>query len=500
MKQLSGVDASFLYMETATSFGHVSGLSIFEKPDIEGWSAYEAFRRQVERRLPLLEPFRRRMVEVPLQLDHPYWIEDPDFDLDYHVRDHAVPPPGDDSKLAETVARIIGRPMDRAHPLWESYVIDGLADNRFAVLTKVHHATIDGASGAELMTILFDPTPEVKDDIDVRDLRRPEPVPTPGQVLGRAMFDVARKPGSFVRLQVRTLRALADLTRNRGFDGLAELMRSVPSPLPARRPSNEPDVPPPAPATSAPPTPFNRSITPHRRLAIRSTPLDDVKRIKTALGATVNDVVMAVCAGALREYLERHGALPDRPLVAAVPVSIRTSEETEQWTNRVSAIFASLPTDEPDPIERVRQVHDAMDKAKERFALLPADVLTDYAQFSPPALASRAMRLATRLRIGDRMNPPINLVISNVPGPRHALYLAGATLLHYYPVSTITEGQGLNITVQSYRDCLDFGLVGCRELLRDLDDLADMVVAHIGILAEAAGVSTADTPSPVPAS
>src|SRR4051794_16428426 len=280
MKQLSGVDASFLYMETATSFGHVSGLSIFEKPDIEGWSAYEAFRRQVERRLPLLEPFRRRMVEVPLQLDHPYWIEDPDFDLDYHVRDHAVPPPGDDSKLSETVARIIGRPMDRAHPLWESYVIDGLSDNRFAVLTKVHHATIDGASGAELMTILFDPKPDVKDDVGVRDLRRPEPVPTPGQVLGRAMFDVTRKPGNFVRLQVRTLRALADLTRNRGFDGLAELVRSVPSPLPARRASNEPDVPPPAPATNAPPTPFNRSITPHRRLAIRSTPLDDVKRIK----------------------------------------------------------------------------------------------------------------------------------------------------------------------------------------------------------------------------
>ena len=145
MKQLSGVDANFLYMETPTSFGHVSGLSIFERPDIAGWSAYDAFRRQVERRLPILEPMRRRVVEVPLELDHPYWIEDPDFDLDYHVRDAAVPPPGTDEQLAALVSRIIGRPLDRAHPLWESYVIEGLSDNRFAVLTKLHHATIDGA-------------------------------------------------------------------------------------------------------------------------------------------------------------------------------------------------------------------------------------------------------------------------------------------------------------------------------------------------------------------
>ena len=488
MKQLSGVDASFLYMETPNSFGHVSGLSIFEKPDIEGWSAYDAFRRQVERRLPLLEPFRRRVVEVPFQLDHPYWIEDPDFDLDYHVRDHAVPPPGDDAKLAETVARIISRPLDRAHPLWESYVIEGLAGDRFAVLTKVHHATIDGASGAELMTILFDPTPDADDAPLPADERRPEPVPEPGQVLQRALLDVARKPQKFARLQVRTLRALGDLTRNRGLNGLAELVRSVPAPVPARRgPSTrEPDVPPTAPTINAPPTPFNRSITPHRRLSIRSTPLDDVKDIKNKLGATVNDVVMAVCAGALREYLQRHDALPDVPLVAGVPVSIRDGSEEEKWTNRVSMIFASLPTDVDDPVERVRRVHDSMDVAKDRFTLLPADVLTDYAQFSPPALASRAMRLATRVRAGDRMSPTINLVISNVPGPRHALYLAGATLQHYYPVSTITEGQGLNITVQSYRDCLDFGLVGCRELMHDLDDLADLLVDEIAVLQKAA--------------
>ena len=159
MKQLTGVDASFLYMETSSSFGHVSGLSVFEKPDVAGWSAYDALRAQIEHRLPLLEPLRRRVVEVPFELDHPYWIRDPDFDLDYHVRETAVPPPGDDAQLANLVARIVGRPLDRSHPLWEAYVIEGLPDDRFAILTKIHHATVDGASGAEFMSIMFDDAP-----------------------------------------------------------------------------------------------------------------------------------------------------------------------------------------------------------------------------------------------------------------------------------------------------------------------------------------------------
>ena len=454
MKQLSGVDASFLYMETASTFGHVSGLSIFERPDDPDWSPHEQFRRQLEQRLPVLEPLRRRIVEVPMQLDHPYWIEDPDFDLDYHLRENSIPPPGDDRKLAELVARIVGRPLDRAHPLWETHVIEGLSDNRFAVLTKFHHASIDGASGAELMTILFDAEPNPPQGAPVVDDRHAEPVPTPTQVMARAMADLARKPRKLVRVQIRSVRALGELTRNQGLTALADLARSVPNPLARRRgPSTrEPDSAQPLPTGPAPATPFNRSITPHRRLALRSAALDDVKAIKNATGATVNDVVMAVCTGALRRYLLGHEALPDDPLVAMIPVSIRTGEEEDRWTNRVSAIFAPIPTDVDDPIRRIELIHLAMEVAKERFALLPADVLTDYTQFSPPALATRAIRLASRLRIADRLNPPFNLVISNVPGPREPLYLAGAKLLHYYPVSTITEGQGVNITVQSYLD------------------------------------------------
>lgn len=486
MKQLTGVDASFLYMETSTSVGHVSGLAVFDKPDLAGWSAYEALRHQIELRLPLLDPLRRRLVEVPFQLDHPFWIRDPDFNLEYHLRESAVAPPGDDRRLEELVSRLISRPLDRAHPLWECYVIEGLPDNRFALLTKLHHATIDGASGAEFMTMLFDDSPGAAEEVLVDDWF-PDAVPTPLEVLRQELTEVLHKPGKLARLGVRTARAVGDLTRNRGITGLAEASRQLPNPMGmlSRRPSLDRDEPPEVPERAAPPTPFNGAITPHRRLAIRSTPLADVKAIKNGLGATVNDVVLAICSGALRTYLEEHKALPHQPLVAMIPVSIRTGEEEDRWTNRVSAIFTPIPTDVDDPVERVRAVHDAMEIAKDRFSLLPADVITDYAQFAPPALATRAIRMATRLKIGDRMNPPFNLVISNVPGPRTPLYLAGAQLAHYYPVSTIVEGQGLNITVQSYVDRLDFGLVADRDLVPDLDHFADLLVAEIDTLTTA---------------
>jgi diacylglycerol O-acyltransferase len=242
----------------------------------------------------------------------------------------------------------------------------------------------------------------------------------------------------------------------------------------------------PLPTLSPPRTPFNATITPHRRFAFRSVPLQTIKDIKSELGATVNDVVMAVCAGGLRTWLEAHDALPDGPLVAMIPVSVRTGEELERWTNRVSAIFASLPVDEADPIERVRRVHEAMVEAKQLFDAVPAETLTDFTQFPPPAVFALAMRTATRLT--GRYGMPVNLVISNVPGPRQPLYAAGAQLLHYYPVSTIVDGQGLNVTVQSYLDTLDFGLVSCRELVPDLWDMVDAMVEEVDALASAAGV------------
>jgi WS/DGAT/MGAT family acyltransferase len=263
------------------------------------------------------------------------------------------------------------------------------------------------------------------------------------------------------------------------------MRRSLRGPLGAalnigRSREEDPDVPPSRlPTSRAPRTPFNRSITAHRRCAFRSSSLDQVKRIKTALGATVNDVVMAACAGGLRRYLEAHDALPDTPLVAMVPVSIRTGEEVERWTNRVSGLVANLPTDAADPLARLQAVHDAMGDAKEAFGALPAEALTEFAQFSPPAVFTRAMRMSTRFRLGDRLNPTVNLVVSNVPGPRQALYAAGARLEHYYPVSIVIDGQGLNITVQSYEDKLDWGLISCRDLVPDLSTLLDYIIEDL---------------------
>ncbi|HSS11519.1 MAG TPA: wax ester/triacylglycerol synthase family O-acyltransferase [Acidimicrobiales bacterium] len=490
MKQLTGVDASFLYMESSRSFGHVSGLGIFARPDDPDWSEYDVLRDKLTRVLPALEPLRRRLVEVPLQLDHPYWIEDPGFDLEFHLRESALPAPGTDDKLAQLVARLIGRALDRGHPLWEVYVIEGLSDNRFAILTKLHHATIDGAAGAELIKILFDHEPGAGDEHIPSSLPPTEEIPSPARVLARTFRDMTLKPGKFVRLQVRTLQAMGELTRNRGLTGLADLARTFPNPIGTRVAAGSAtagDVAPAPPASAAPATPFNAAITPHRRVALRSVSLDDIKAIKHAAGTTVNDVVMAACAGALRRYLLGHQALPDRPLVAMVPVSIRTGAETDPWTNRVSAMFPVLPTATDDPLERLRQTQQNMNAAKGRFALVPADVLTEYAEFAPPALALRATRMSTQLKLADRMNPPFNLVISNVPGPRHPLFLGAARMQHYYPISTIVDGQGLNITVQSYCNVMDFGLVSCRELVPDLEDVADLLVDEIAELAKAVG-------------
>ena len=490
MKQLTGLDAAFLSIETPSSFGHVSSVVIYQRPDDPEFSPYEAFHAQLERRLHLLEPLRRKLVEVPFGLDHPYWINDPHFDLDFHVRHMAIPSPGTMEQLSTQVARIIGRPCDRSRPLWEVYVIEGLENDEFAILTKVHHATIDGASGVEMLMMMLDSEPGGDDIPTDEGGWEPESPPHNLELIGRTVFNLARTPGRAARMQMRMLRRVADTTRSRGVTNTVDqVRRQLPSKLggltSVERERSLPQV-------LAPPTPFNRSIGPNRRLAMGSAPLSDVKAIKSALGATVNDVVMAVTAGALRRYLLSHHALPDQPLRAMVPVSIRTGEEADRWTNRVSAIFVAIPTHLDDPLARVQAVHDSMNRSKEQFDLVPADTLVDMADLATPAIVSQVSRLAGSLHLADRaVGSPVNVVISNVPGPRQPLYMGGAKMVRFFPVSTITEGVGLNITVQSYLDSLDFGLVACRELVPDLDDLLEHHLAEIEILAEAAGVGSA---------
>jgi len=495
VKQLSGLDAGFLYMETGSQFGHVSSLSVYEPPDDPGYQPLAEWRAAIEKRLHLLEPLRRRLVDVPFGLDHPFWIEDPDFDLDFHVRHTAIPSPGTDEQLGEVIARIIGRPLDRRRPLWETYVIEGLPEGRYGVLTKLHHATIDGAAGAELLTMMLDSTPDGDVIPPPEDEWRPERMPTDLEVLQRAALSLARKPGRGLLLTARTLRELGNATRNPFVVAAANQIRSsLRGPLGTvlnigRDRDADPDAPPVSlPSLGAPRTPFNGTITPHRRFAFRSTSLDAVKAVKNATGATVNDIVMAVVAGGLRSYLLEKDALPERPLVAMVPVSIRTGEETEKWTNRVSGLIANLPTDVDDPVERIKAVHESMVSSKQLFDAIPAATLTDFASFPPPAVFTRAMRMATRFQLGNRAAPPVNLVISNVPGPRVPLYSAGSRLLHYFPVSTVAEGQGVNVTVQSYMDTLDFGVVSCRELVPDVWHMLDLMVEELEQLCKVTGV------------
>lgn len=486
MKQLTGLDASFLYMETVNTFGHVNAVGLYRRPDDPDYEPYEAVKTQIESRLHLLEPFRRRLVEVPLGLDHPYWINDPDFDIEFHVRHIAIPPPGDHTKLAEQVARIIGRPMDRTRPLWEAYVMEGLADDHFAVFTKTHHATIDGAAGVVMLSLLLDADP-AGDDVPPDDGSwRPEAIPSDAELLQRTLASFVRRPYRLARFQLNAAQQLAEITRNQGLQNvLAAVRRQLPPPWNGA--SNDQELPS-LPAVRAPQTPFNGSITPHRRLAMGSVALSDIKTLKAAAGATVNDIVMAICAGALRHYLIGHDCLPAQPLQAMVPVSTRTGDEADVWTNRVSGLVVQLPTDEAEPLGRVAAIREAMTVAKEQFELIPADTLADIANFSSPALAAQAARLASTLNLADQTTLPINVVISNVPGPRSSLYMAGAELEHYFPVSTIAEGVGLNITVHSYKDTLDIGLVACREMVPDLDHLLNLHLAEVEALFVALGV------------
>ncbi len=483
MQQLSAVDTSFLSIETATTFGHVASLTLYDGATFSPGTAYPSIRNHIADRLPLLEPFRRRLVEVPFGLDLPYWIRDPDFDLDFHVRHIAVPPPGDSEQLAELTARIIARPLDRGKPLWELYIIEGLESGDVAMLFKMHHATIDGKSGMELWQTLLT-TDRDAPPIETKEEEPAEAVPAPWELLAKSYASMWMRPAQAWQIQQQSYRALGEFLTGRRGD-LPSLLSAAQKALGLGASTNPLDG---YGNSPAPPTPFNRAITPHRRVAWCDLSLGELKRVKNAFGTTLNDVVMAICGGALRRYLERHDALPTRPLIAMVPVSIRTGGEEDTYSNRVSGMLAEIATDEPDAATRLARCRDAMRGSKTLSEAIPADILQDFARFAPPAVTAQASRFAAGLRLADRVDSPVNVVISNVPGPREPLYVAGAELKAMIPVSTVADGLGLNITVISYRDRLDFGFVSCRELLPDLWDLADDVVEAFRELERAVSV------------
>lgn len=474
MRQLTGLDNSFLRMETPTTYGHVASLAVFDPATAPGPVTFEDVRRLVEQRLHLVAPFRRRLVEIPLGLDHPYWIEDPDFDLDFHLRHIAVPPPGDRFQVAELAVRIAARHLDRSRPLWEMYVIDGLEGGYVAELTKIHHSCIDGVAGAEILGVLLDlekePAPTPRPDEPWQWEREP----SQWEMLARGAGGLMSRPRVGARLARRAVPALGSISRNFAV-GLPGVKRR--DDVLSR------------PAVGAPRTPFNGIITPHRRWAFGSLPLSDVKLVKNALGATVNDVVMTLCAGALRRWLIDHDALPDGPLLAMVPVSVRVEGERGVGGNRVSAMVAVLPTDESDPLRRLEAMRAEMTVAKQEHGALPADLLQDFAQFTPPSVLGVASQVAARARLMDRVSLPFNVVISNVPGPQFPLYTAGARMEGIYPISAITDGVGLNMTLMSYNGNLDFGLVADREMVPDIWNLLDYLGEELEVLKKVAQAS-----------
>ncbi len=473
MQQLTGLDASFLALETANATGHVGGVCILDPSAAPRPVTLARLTEVLAERLPLVPVLRRKLLNVPFGLDQPYWVDDQNFDIEYHIREIALPRPGSEAQLTEQVSRLHARPLDRSRPLWEIYLITGLAKRRVAVYTKIHHAAIDGASGAELLTVLLDLSPDGR-DLPAAKPFVPEAPPGLPALAAIAATRLAWRPVQTVRITNELVRVLPTLAPAVGtlLGGLLGLGRGDGGVIPSS-------------SGRAPVTPFNKPITPHRRLALRSVDLATVKMVKNAFGVSVNDVVMAMCAGALRRWLADHQVLPDQPLIAMIPVSVRDPGSKGAMGNKVSAMLATLPTQVADPAGRLEIVHAATQLAKAQQAAIPQGLVDQISDFSPPALTARAARVVFATGLLHRL-PPFNLCISNVPGPNVPVYLCGAKLLAHYPVSVITDGQGLNITLVGYLGQLHFGLVACRELVPDIETLASYLVDELELLVKAA--------------
>jgi WS/DGAT/MGAT family acyltransferase len=450
MQRLTGLDATFLYLETPHNHMHVASTAVFDPADVPEGYTFDRVKEMVANRLPLLPPFRRRLVMIPFGLHHPLWIEDPDFDIDYHVRRGALPAPGGAKELAEFAADVMSRPLDRNRPLWEMYVVEGLEGGYIGTVTKTHHAAIDGVSGAELTANLLDLSPETMWLDPAEDTWTPDRIPSDVELIGFAARSLAVQPVAAAKAVRRTAEMALNLRRRN------------------REPST---TPPPAPF-SAPNTSINVAITPRRKFAFTQMNLDDVKHVKNALGGTVNDVVLALCSGALRRFFDAKDEHLDGSLVGMIPISVRTEDEKGAMGNRVSSMLVDLASNVDDPLERLATIRNATKNAKEQDKAIGAETLTDWAEFAAPAVAARAARLYSNMKLADRHNPIFNVTISNVPGPPFPLYSAGARMIAMYPMGPIADGGALNITVMSYMDTMNFGLVACAETIPNVDDIA----------------------------
>lgn len=457
MEQLSGMDASFLYFETKNAPMHIGSVAIYDQSTVEGGVlGFKEILKNYEARLHMSRAFRQRLAFVPANLDHPYWFEDPDFDVEFHVRHIALPHPGDWRQLCIQASRLHSRALDTNRPLWEMYVIegldnvDGIPKGSFAILSKVHHAIIDGVSGAEMVAAIHDLKPDAKPTPPTEPWV-PEREPLAMELLARTAGHTAVQPFRLANVVARSVPALARA-------GLKMSTGDLKSSGPVPR------------------TRFNGCVSPHRVFDGRSFAIDDLKFIRTTVpGATINDVVLTVCGGALRKYLADKEELPGDSLVAMTPISVRSADKQKSAGNQVSAMTVAIGTDIDEPMKRLEAVFEHTTNSKELTNAVGAKTMTDYTQFIPSTTAGMAARLYTGLGLANRMKLPMNCVITNVPGPNVPLYMTGARLVTQFGTGPILDGMGLIMPVFSYGGQITISLTSCREMIPDPNFFAECI-------------------------
>jgi diacylglycerol O-acyltransferase / wax synthase len=456
--RLTAVDASFLAQEGPTAHMHVGAVMIFDGPP----PAYDDLADHVRARLHLVPRFRQKLAFPPLETGRPLWVDDPCFNLEYHVRDTALPAPGSEQQLRALAARVHSQALDRSKPLWEMWLVHGLEGGRFALLSKTHHALVDGVSGVDLATVLFDlqPTPAAIEHPDAP--WSPRETPSGLAMAARGVRGVIELPfEAAARAVGAATRPTETLHGTReALEGLGEVVWAGLNP--------------------APDTPLNVEIGPHRRFVWVRQELADFKRIKDAFGGTVNDVVLAVVAGALQRWLRSRGVRTEGlELRALVPVSIRTAHEHQQLGNRLVAMRGPLPVYVEDPVARLRVVRHAMNGLKESKQAVGAEMLTGMQALAPPTIFAQASRLNFSTRL-------FNLLVTNVPGPQLPLYIVGRRLQDLFPVAFLPKRHALAVAVMSYDGGMDFGLLGDYDAMPDLEQLGEMFTDSLAELLDAA--------------
>lgn len=460
-QRLTALDASFLHLERAGAHMHVAAVCVFEGEP----PAYDELLRTIERRLHLVPRYRQRLAEVPLGQGRPVWVDDPHFNLRYHVRHAGLPSPGGEEQLKALAGRVFAQPLDRSKPLWDLLLVEGLDDGRFAILSKTHHALVDGVSGVDLMSLIFDAAEEGTPIDAPAEPWQPRPTPSDVELLVDALRERATVPAEAARAVRALTRAPRNMARRAAgtLGGVTSLALSG---------LNSP----------APRTSLNVPIGPHRRYTWVDADLPEFKAIKDGLGGTINDVVLSAVSLALGDFLRGRGEdTTDLELKAMVPVSVRADSQRGALGNRVATMWAPLPVGEEDPVAVFERVHDAMDGLKSSGQAVGAEALTQLADFAPPTILSQAARLQSRQRF-------FNLVVTNVPGPQFPLFCCGRRLVGLYPVVPLARRQALGVAIMSYDGRLGFGLLGDYDALPDLEELAGALQRAIGSLAAAAGL------------